>query len=118
MADADVVWTVLTDTRLWPIWGPSVRDVETAQHIIGPGSSGRVKTVFGFWVPFEVTAFEPKSFWSWKVAGIQATGHRVRHLAPGVTELEFSVPFWAAPYLAICALAARRIGRLARKEQK
>jgi uncharacterized protein YndB with AHSA1/START domain len=111
----ETVWSVITDTRLWPVWGPTVSAVETRQRFIGPGASGRIRTVLGFWVPFEVTLFSPGQAWSWKVAGIQATWHGVRPMGPDRSLLEFAVPFWAAPYLIVCALAARRIARIARK---
>jgi uncharacterized protein YndB with AHSA1/START domain len=112
-ASPEAVWSIITDTRLWPVWGPSVAAVETKQQRIGPGSTGRIKTVLGFRVPYEVTHFDPGRAWSWKVAGIPATWHEVRPLGADRCILEFGVPAWAAPYLIVCAFAARRIGKIA-----
>jgi hypothetical protein len=63
-------------------------------------------------LPYTVTAFEPGRYWSWSVAGIPATGHRVVPQAGGCL-VTFTVPWWAPAYLPVCALALRRIERLA-----
>ena len=128
-ASAEDVWTLLTDTGQWPAWGPSITGVEPAPAGIpagpesGPaagtgsrglasGSSGRVRTVLGVALPYTVTAFEPGRYWSWSVAGIPATGHRVVPQGVGCV-VTFTVPWWAPAYLPVCALALRRIERLA-----
>jgi hypothetical protein len=46
------------------------------------------------------------------VAGIPATGHRVVP-DPGGCVVTFTVPWWAPFYLPVCAVALRRIERLA-----
>ncbi|MFB1490805.1 MULTISPECIES: hypothetical protein [unclassified Thiocapsa] len=48
-APAGVAWRILTDTREWPIWGPSVRAVEAPADLIGPGMRGRIQTPVGLW---------------------------------------------------------------------
>lgn len=128
-ASAEDVWALLTDTRQWPAWGPSITGVEPAPAGLpagpesGPadsrgsgglaaGSSGRVRTVLGVALPYTVTAFEPGRYWSWSVAGIPATGHRVVPQGGGCV-VTFTVPWWAPAYLPVCALALRRIERLA-----
>ena len=102
---------LLVRTRSWPRWGPSVAAVEPADARIGLGTSGRVRTAVGVWLPFEVTAFDEGRSWSWRVAGVPATGHRVE-LADGGCRLCLDVPIVAAPYLAVCHLALRRLARL------
>jgi len=111
------VWNVLIDTRQWPVWGPSVRAVKSPQQYIDAGLKGRLQTVIGFWVPFEITDFEPLHFWSWKVAGIPATGHRLEIIDDNRCELIFEMPALALPYALICRQAARRIGGLAQSER-
>lgn len=116
-ASPDVVWSLLTDIRQWPEWGPSVRAVEpapagSASTALGLGSRGKVRTVLGAALPYTVTAFEAGRSWSWSVAGIPATGHRVTP-QDGGSLITFTVPWWAAAYLPVCALALRRIERLA-----
>ena len=116
-APADVVWRLLTDTAQWPAWGPSISGVEpepadTAPAGLAPGSRGRVRTVLGLSLPYTVTAFEAGRYWSWSVAGIPATGHRVVPESGGCL-VTFTVPWWAPAYLPVCALALRRIGQLA-----
>jgi hypothetical protein len=43
------------------------------------------------------------------VAGIPATGHRVEPLGPERCRVVFEVPLLAAPYLAVCRVAALKI---------
>jgi hypothetical protein len=116
-APADVVWGLLTDTAQWPAWGPSISGVEPeptgdVPAELAPGSRGTVRTVLGPSLPYAVTAFEAGRYWSWSVAGIPATGHRVVP-APGGCLVTFTVPWWAPAYLPVCALALRRIEQLA-----
>jgi hypothetical protein len=115
-APAEAAWRVLTDTREWPAWGPSVVEV-----IVSPGpvltaaSRGRVKTALGVWLPFRVTRFEEGARWDWVVAGVPATGHLVEPLGPGRCLVSFEVPTWAAPYALVCRAALGRIAeRVAR----
>lgn len=112
-AAPDAVWRLLTDTRAWPRWGPSVRRVESSHRFIQAGTAGRVRTAAGVWLPFEITEFEPGRYWAWRVAGVRATGHRVDPDGPGRCRLAFEVPFLAFPYLSVCRLAAGRIRRMA-----
>lgn len=116
-APASAAWDLLTDTLRWPLWGPSLSSVESAGQFIGPGSSGRVLTVFGVWLPFRVTEFVAGQRWSWEVAGIPATGHRVEALGSGRCRVAFEVPLLAAPYLAVCRLAAHKIRTILEEEQ-
>ena len=116
-APASAAWELLTDTSRWPQWGPSVSRVESAGQRIGPGSTGRVQTTIGVWLPFRVTAFTAGRRWDWEVAGIPATGHRVVSLGPDRCRVVFEVPLLAAPYLAVCRLAAGRIRTILEQEQ-
>ncbi len=115
-APAETVWKILIDTDQWPLWGPSVARVDCPQRLISAGVKGRVKTVVGLWLPFEITAFEEPVYWHWKVGGIPATGHRVTAKGPNRCELVFEIPFGAFPYAIICRRAAENIARLAKKE--
>ena len=117
LAPAAAAWKLLTDTSRWPQWGPSVSRVESAEQQIGPGSSGRVQTIIGVWLPFRVTEWVAGHRWGWEVAGIPATGHRVESLGPDRCRVTFEVPLLAAPYLAVCSLAAQRIRSILEKEQ-
>lgn len=74
-------------------------------------------TVTGMTLSFEVTVFDPGRQWSWTVAGVPATGHRVDP-TPGGCRVCFDVPWWAWPYLSVCAVALGRIDRLATEGQR
>jgi len=106
-------WDVLTDTDQWPSWGPSVRGVEASDRYIERGTTGRVKTPVGVWVPFEITDCADYR-WTWRVAKIPATGHRVDAVETagedGATcRVVFEVPLLAGGYVPVCQRALERI---------
>ena len=112
-ADPAMVWDLLVDTSRWAEWGPSVTAVDAEPVRLQAGSTGRVRTRFGFWAPFVVNRFDEGRSWDWTVAGIAATSHTVQS-ARGGCRLTFGVPTVAAPYVLVCLVAMRRIERLAR----
>jgi len=114
-ARQELVWDLLTDTRRWAEWGPSVVEAQCITRHIRAASRGRVKTALGLWLPFVVTEFVPGLFWAWRVAGIPATGHRVAPLGETRTVVTFEVPVLAAPYLIVCRTALRRIAAIAER---
>jgi hypothetical protein len=108
-AASDAAWKILVDTSRWVEWGPSIRAVECSERFLKAFSSGRVRTVLGFSVPFAVTRFEPGKCWSWRVFGISATTHTVESLGANHSRLLFGVPILAFPYLLVCLVAIRRL---------
>lgn len=132
-APAAVVWELLADTRQWPEWGPSVAAVECEERIVRTGTRGRIRTtdladllpgtdsrplanrVFGgVWLPFRVTDCGGRR-WTWRVADIPATGHRVEGMDEGC-RVAFEVPLPAAAYAPVCGRALDRIERLATED--
>lgn len=112
-APLSAVWDVLVDTTTWPTWGPSITEVESSTERIAVGTTGRVRTVVGLWLPFEVTEVVASHSWRWKVAGIPATGHRVEPVDEDTTAIVFELPALAAPYAGVCWAAAGRVRRVA-----
>lgn len=110
---SQIVWDLITDTSRWVLWGPSVRAVECRDLYIRKGSQGRLKTLIGLWVSFVVTDYEHGKYWSWRVAGIPATGHRVDTKGKETCALVFEVPLVLAPYILICKIALDRIASIA-----
>ena len=106
------LWALFTQTRHWPVWGPSVRAVEPADGTIEAGSRGRILTAAGLWLPFDITRLEPGVYWTWRVGGLEATGHRLAPDAAGSTRVIFELPAWAFAYWPVCRSAAIRIARL------
>lgn len=110
-APVDRVWDVLVSVDDWPAWGPSVSAVTGVDGRIEAGSSGRVR-VAGVWVPFTIETCADHR-WTWRVAGIPATGHRVDAVGVDRCEVGFEIPVAASPYVVVCVAALRRIERLA-----
>lgn len=124
-APAAQAWELLVDVRRWPEWGPSVAEARldpsapshggddgrprAGGHHITAGSTGRVRPVVGPWIRFQVTAFDEGRSWSWRVAGVPATTHRVEAQDRDRCRVGFQVPVWATPYVMVCTLALRRI---------
>ncbi len=114
-APSAVMWGLLTDVGRWPEWGSSIRQATLATSRFELGSRGTVRTVIGLELPFEVTRFEEGRSWSWSVAGCRATDHVVEAFGPHMTRVSFGVPWIAAPYLAVCRMALRRLNELGRR---
>lgn len=115
-APAELLWALLVEIHRWPQWGPSVRAVELDSPRLHLGSAGSVRTVGGLTLPFEITDLVEGRCWAWRVGGITATDHRVESRAIGC-RVSFGVPWWATPYLGVCAVALRRLERLATEER-
>ncbi len=111
-APSDAVWDLITDTTRWPQWGPSVAAVDCADRFIRKGTRGRVKLPIGIWIPFVVTDYREERYWSWRVGGVRATGHRIEPLGGNSCALFFEVPALGAIYLVICWIALKRIARI------
>ncbi|WP_276301756.1 SRPBCC family protein [Halorussus lipolyticus] len=107
-ASAGLLWNLLTDTTRWPEWGPSVEEVRCPDRRIRAGTTGEVETTFGVGLLFRITTCEDRR-WTWKVAGITATGHRVEEVADGGCRVVFEVPLLAAGYSPVCAVALRNL---------
>jgi len=112
-APANRVWSLLTEFPHWPEWGPTVRAVESDVGAVAPGVTGRVQTVIGPWLRFEIEGFEPGHYWDWSVGGIRATGHRVTPLSGDRTRVVFSVPRLFLPYRWVLARGLRRLKEIA-----
>ena len=77
------------------------------------GATGTVTTPVGIELGFEITDYVDGSLWAWKVAGVPATTHTVESLGADRCRVGFGVPWVAAPYLAACKIALRRLEALA-----
>jgi hypothetical protein len=112
-APAETVWSLFTDTDYWPDWGPTIGAVELddsdATRIV-QGTTGRVR-VAGLWLPFSITTCADYR-WTWSVARIPATGHRVEPLDDDRCRAVFELTPLAAGYAPVCRTALRRLDRL------
>ncbi|MFE0748149.1 SRPBCC family protein [Gordonia sp. NPDC058843] len=109
----EAVWATIVDVHDWPRWGPTVSGalVEGGGGLAF-GTRGTVTTIAGVSLPFEITEFEERRLWAWKVAGVNATRHEVIRV-PGGCVLSFGAPVWAMGYLPVLAVALPRIERIA-----
>jgi hypothetical protein len=113
-APAERAWRELVELDRWPHWGPTVRSARLDDDAgrLSAAASGSVQTAVGLWLPFRVDGWHedgPRASWSWRVAGVPATEHSVVTIGPATCRVEMSVPWWAAGYLGVIALALRRI---------
>lgn len=112
-APPSAAWELLVDLDAWPEWGPTIRGatLDEPHTALALHATGTVQTPLLVSVPFVVTEFEPGRHWAWTVAGVPATRHRVDPLGPpgSGARVSIAVPWWAAPYLTVCAIALRRI---------
>jgi hypothetical protein len=111
-ASSEELWRFLTDTTLWPMWGPTVMAARCSERFIRKGSVGTVRTPIGVWVPFVITEYDDLHFWAWKVAGIRATGHRVAAQRDQSCRLFFELPVYGLPYALVCWRATANLARL------
>lgn len=108
------VWKLISEFEYWPSWGPTVSGVRSESTVVAPGVSGQVRTPVGFWLPFVITEVVPGHSWSWRVAGVPATGHTVVPTGVDSCRLEFSVPWPFLPYVTVLRAGLRRVASLAR----
>lgn len=111
-APAAVAWDLIARFDRWPEWGTTIRAVEADADVVAPGVTGRVQTIVGIWLPFEITDVAEGRSWTWTVAGRQATGHHVVPLGPARSRIDFTVAWPFALYAFPMWLAVRRIQRL------
>jgi hypothetical protein len=117
-ATVDRVWSLLTEFRYWPAWGPSVRAVDSEAEAVALGVKGRVQTPFGLWLPFEIEDFESQRYWDWSVGGLRATGHRVTPLSDARSKVVFTAPRLFIPYKLVLARGLRRLKSIAESKKK
>lgn len=120
-APRELAWRQLTDLTRWPQWGPTVRAarLDDGSTQLYAGATGSVQTSLGLWLPFRVEQWhedEAVSSWSWRVAGVPATGHTVLSHADSRCRVEMSVPWFAPAYLGVVWVALKKIRRLAETE--
>jgi hypothetical protein len=112
-APSEDVWALMAGFSSWPQWGPSIRAVDCDADRVAPGVTGRIQTIVGVWLPFEITEVTPERMWDWKVAGVRATRHSLSASASSRCRVEFTVPWPAAPYTLVLRVALRRLRRMA-----
>ena len=105
-------WALLVDADRWSEWGPSVTGAELDGDRLEQGATGRVRTLVGLRVPFEITSFDDGAQWGWTVAGVPATDHRVRPVTADRCVVGFGVPPLVAPYALVCRRALASIDRI------
>jgi hypothetical protein len=111
-APIDAVWDVLTDTTQWSAWGPTVAAVDCDDRYVAAGTTGRVRIAgVGVWVPFEIDSYTDDGDakrWTWTVARVPATGHRVDAVGDQ-SRVSFEIPLFGAGYVPVCRRALHHI---------
>lgn len=107
----ELAWDHISLFDHWPSWGVTITAVEPPSGRVRPGIEGRVKTIAGTWLPFRITDVRDGAFWTWRVAGVAATGHLVEPDAEGC-RVTFTAPWWAPFYLPVLSRALRTLSRM------
>jgi len=107
----DVAWDLISRFEHWLSWGVTITAVDPSSGRVRTGLTGRVKTIAGPWLPFEITEVVERESWTWAVAGVRATGHRVERTEEGC-RVTFTAPVWAPFYLPVLARSLRRLEAL------
>lgn len=105
---AERAWEVLTDTERWPDWGPTVSAVDADRRFVRAGSTGDLQVLGGPWIPYEITSCEDYR-WTWDVADVPATGHRVESVPHERCRVVFELHPLATGYAPVCARALQQI---------
>ena len=67
-ADTDDVWARYTQPARWPGWSPHLREVDYADAVVRPGTTGRVTGVGGVVAVFRIDSVDHDArTWSWSV---------------------------------------------------
>ena len=111
-ATPERVWELVSRYECWPDWGVSITDVDSPGSEVAEGDRGRVRTVGGIWLPFEIDEVLEGRAWSWSVLGIPATGHEVHSRGEGC-RVVFTAPGWAPFYRPVLSRALDRIAEIA-----
>ena len=113
-APPEEAWELLVDTQRWPEWLPLISGVEATDRRVRTGTTGRV-SLPGVWLPFEITSCGDYR-WTWQVARLPVTGHRVDDLDDDRCRLVFELPLRASGYAPVCLRALERIETLLEEE--
>ncbi|WP_306057743.1 SRPBCC family protein [Natronococcus wangiae] len=114
-APPEEVWELLVDTRRWPEWSPVITGVEATDRRVRTGTTGRVN-IPGVWLPFEITSCADYR-WTWRVARLPATGHRVDDLGERRCRLVFEFPLRASGYAPVGLRSLERIETLLEEQE-
>ena len=114
----DDVWRRYVEPDQWPGWSPQIRRVDCTDRRLRVGSKGKVHTIVGVSVPFEVTAIDDEErSWSWRVRlplGFELNlTHTVEPRGSG-TRTGLTVTgsaLFVIPYLPVAQLALVRLVR-------
>jgi len=87
---ADVAWQRYIVPDRWSMWSPQITGVDCADQVLTAGTTGRVRTLFGVSLPFEVLDLDHADrSWRWSVHGpfgVRLTlHHAVTATADGTT---------------------------------
>ena len=66
--DPETVWQHYTEPVWWPAWAPHLREVDSPDAVVRPGTTGRVTGVGGVVAVFHIDTVDHESrTWSWSV---------------------------------------------------
>lgn len=118
-APAADAWELLCDTHRWDEWSPTVTGVDATGRRLDETTAGALTTVGGLRIPFRIAEYDPERMrWTWRVARIPASGHRVDDLGAGRSRIAFELPPTAAGYAPICLRGLEALERILEDERE
>ncbi|WP_255167333.1 SRPBCC family protein [Natrononativus amylolyticus] len=112
-APADEAWELLCDTHRWVEWSPTITGVDSTGRRLEADTAGTLRTVGGLRLPFRITEYDPeRRRWSWAVARVPSTGHRIDDLGADRCRVAFELSPLAAGYVPVCLRGLERFAAL------
>lgn len=116
-APAADAWALLGDTHRWDEWSPTITGVEATDRRLEAGTAGSLRTVGGLRLPFRITEYDPERLrWTWNVARLSASGHRVDDLADDRCRIAFELSPLALGYVPVCLHALESLAAILEAE--
>lgn len=88
----EAAWRTVTDVMRWPAWSPVVAEVEASNRWIESGTTGRIGTRAGVWLPFVISECDPdRRRMQWSIAHLPAGTLRVDDLGKNRCRVVFEL---------------------------
>jgi hypothetical protein len=113
---ADAVWQRYLVPACWSTWAPHITGVDCTDQVITATTTGRVRTLFGLSLPFDVLDLDHAArSWRWSVHGPYGMRMTLRHTVTATAEgsatdlAVYGPPVLVLGYAPVAQLALHRL---------